>query len=107
MSNYCFRQQRYTLFYIYYAVPAINCLKRAKAKVLSSFAIDEGEKLVFVHDADAEFLCFLEFGGAHVVAGKDEACLIADATYILASMLLDEGFVFITAVMLEDAANDD
>ena len=69
--------------------------------------VNERKELVFAHDADAELLCFLEFGGAHVVAGKDEACLVVDAADVLAAMLFDEGFVLVAAVVLKDTADDD
>ena len=50
---------------------------------------------------------FFEFGGAHVVAGKDEARLGADAADVLAAVLLDEGLVLVAAVVLEHSADDD
>lgn len=53
------------------------------------------QELVLADDGDAELLGLLQLGGAHVVAGKDEAGFGGDAAGVLAAVLLDEGFVLI------------
>ena len=49
----------------------------------------------------------MQFGRTHIVASEKVACLGADRASVLASVLFDECLVFVAAMALEDAADDD
>ena len=72
-----------------------------------ALSIEHFQELVFTHDPDAELFGFLKFGGPHVLTRKDKRCLVGYRTYVLTTILLDDGLILITTVMGEDTTDHD